>query len=302
MSRRTDNHHRAATICRAATGLPHRTCLRWAEQGLITHRRPVPDATDPAQRAFEAMVALTAGDALRDGQLDGAVFGVEAAVPSASDLTLRLHERMARRVVTELLPRLGEDFGGLRGVPGLRVTPDSEGLTLRGAAGGGTIRLQGIPGSWRFPDDGDGLRYVGRRAGGTLHSAEQEELHYWTGTAMAGPDPASRDHLLSRLLRRPALVNRTGSAHGWVNSYCHQYQDLVLEWCCAPAAPEMEQSLRRSGLGAPPDGAAPDPDAPGASPGVIRLGRAKVFVRCGDFAHVDGEIAKITGSIGRRYA
>ncbi|MFI8385414.1 hypothetical protein [Streptomyces sp. NPDC085540] len=301
MSRRTDNHHRAASICRAATGLPHRTCLGWAQQGLITRRQPVPDAADPSQRAFEARVALTAGDSLRDGQLDGAVFGVEAAVPSAGGLTLRLHERMAPRVVTELLPRLDEDYGGLRGVPGLRVTSDTQGLTLRDAAGAGTIRLHGVPGSWRLPDDGDGLRYVGRNAAAPPHAAEREELHHWTGTVMAGPDPASRDHLLSRLLRRPALINRTGSAHGWVNSYCHQYQDLVLEWCCAPAAPEMEQSLRRSGVAAPPDGAPPEPDAPPARPGVIRLGGAEVFVRCGDFAHADGEIDKINASIGRRY-
>lgn len=301
MSRRTDNHHRAASICRAATGLPHRTCLGWAEAGLITRRRPVPDAADPAQRAFEAMVALTAGDALRDGQLDGAVFGVVAAVPSADGLALRLHERMARWVVTELLPRLDEEYGGLRGVPGLRVTSDREGLTLRDAVGGGTIRLRGVPSSWRLPDDGDGLRYVGRIAGGAPHPAELEELHYWTRTAMAGPDPASRDHLLSRLLRRPALVNRTGNAHGWVNSYCHQYQDLVLEWCCAPGAPEMEQSLRRSGLAEPRAGGRPEPGAPAARPGVIRLGGAEVTVRCMDFAHGDGEIAESTAWIERRY-
>ncbi|MCX4690828.1 hypothetical protein [Streptomyces sp. NBC_01408] len=301
MSRRTDNRHRVATICREATGLAHHTCLRWAEQGLITRGRPVPDAADPAQRAFEAMVALTAGDALRDGQLDGAVFGVVAAVPSAGGLALRLHERMARWVVTELLPRLDEGYGGLRGVPGLRVTADREGLALRDAAGGGTIRLQGVPGSWRLPDDGDGLRYVGRIAGRAPHAAEHEELHRWRGTAMAGPDPASRDHLLSRLLRRPALINRTGNAHGWVNSYCHQYQDLVLEWCCAPGAPAMEQSLRRSGLAAPPEGAPPEPGAPAVRPGVIRLGRAEVTVRCMDFAHTGGEIAEITASVERRY-
>ncbi|MFB0625953.1 hypothetical protein [Streptomyces sp. AB3(2024)] len=301
MSRRTDNHHRAASICRAATGLPHRTCLGWAGAGLITRRRPVPDAADSAQRAFEAMVTLTAGDALRDGQLDGAVFGVVAAVPSADGLALRLHERMARGVVTELLPRLDEEYGGLRGVPGLRVTSDTEGLTLRDAVGGGTIRLRGVPSSWRLPDDGDGLRYVGRIAGGAPHPAELEELHLWTRTAMAGPDPASRDHLLSRLLRRPALVNRTGNAHGWVNSYRHQYQDLVLEWCCAPGAPEMEQLLRCSGLAEPQAGGHPEPGGPAARPGVIRLGGAEVTVRCMDFVHRDGEIAEVTASIERRY-
>ncbi|MEU7728293.1 hypothetical protein AB0B78_24110 [Streptomyces sp. NPDC040724] len=302
MSSRTDNRHRVATICREATGLPHRTCLDWAEAGLITRHRPVPDAARPAQRAFEARVALIAGDALRDGQLDGAVFGVVAAVPTAGGLSLRLHERMARRVVTELLPRLDEGYGGLRGVPGLRISSDRQGLALRDAAGGGFIRIQGAPGPWRLPDDGDGLRYVGRIALRAPHAAEQDELHRWTRTAMAGPDPASRDHLLSRLLRRPGLVNRTGNAHGWVNSYCHQYQDLVLEWCCAPGAPAMEQRLRRSGLAAPPEGAPPEPEVAAGRPGVIRLGRAEVTVRCMDFAHADGEIAEITASIERRYA
>ncbi|MFF4424623.1 hypothetical protein ACFY04_28245 [Streptomyces sp. NPDC001549] len=301
MSRRTDNRHRVATICREATGLPHRTCLGWAEAGLITRHQPVPDGADPAQRAFEAMVALTAGEALRDGQLDGAVFGVVAAVPSAGGLALRLHERMARRVVTELLPRLDEAYGGLRGVPGLRITTDREGLALRDAAGVGTIRLQGVPGSWRLPDDGDGLRYVGRTAGRGPHAAEREELHRWTGTALAGPDPASRDHLLSRLLRRPALINRTGNAHGWVNSYRHQYQDLVLEWCCAPGAPAMEQALRRSGLAALPEGAPPGPGTPAVRPGVIGLGRAEVTVRCVDLGHTGRDTAEITASIERSY-
>ncbi|MGE7390017.1 hypothetical protein ACQKM2_31505 [Streptomyces sp. NPDC004126] len=300
------NRDRVAELCSEATGVSFRTTRRWAAEGLITRRQPVPDAADPAQRAFEARIALTVGEALRDSQLDGAVLGVKAAVPAPEGLTLKLHERMARRVLGALLPRYDEDYGGLRGVPGLRVGAEDGRLVLRDVVGGGRVRLEGANASARLPQDGDGLRYVGRFATRSLHATERGELPYWTGTPMAGPDPRSRDYLLSRLLRRPQLVNLTAQAHGWVNSYCHQYQDLVLEWCCGPTASAVTEKLMRSGLDAAvAEGAgrvaAPHPRIPG----VIRLGGAEVYVRCLHLTHTElsGDwVSRIAESIERRYA
>ncbi|MEV6732426.1 MULTISPECIES: hypothetical protein [unclassified Streptomyces] len=88
MSRRTDNRHRVATICREATGLAHHTCMQWAADGLITRHQPVPDAATAEQRAFEARVALVLGNALRDSQIDSAVLGYIRAEPLPEELTL----------------------------------------------------------------------------------------------------------------------------------------------------------------------------------------------------------------------
>ncbi|MEU4354251.1 hypothetical protein [Streptomyces virginiae] len=124
MSRRTDNHHRAATICRAATGLPHRTCLGWAEAGLIDYRQPVPDAEDEAQRLLESLLVAELADGLPESERrDGALFGFTSARPARTGLSLGLHPAMADRVLSTVLPRIDEYYGGLRGVPGLRIVP-----------------------------------------------------------------------------------------------------------------------------------------------------------------------------------
>ncbi|MFG2748740.1 hypothetical protein [Streptomyces xanthophaeus] len=276
MSSRTDNRHRVATICRRATGLPHHVCRRWAEDGLITRHQPVPDAHDPAQRAFEAQIVLVLAERLRHEQLDGALLGFTGAVPAPDGLDLSLHPAMADRVVAELLPRIDTTYGGLRGVAGLRVTGGAGSWELSGLADGGHIRLLHPRPAWTpvLPDDGAGLTYLWRRRPRGLHGIE-------AGASDGVPDEA-RDRLLSRLLRRISLVNEAGAAHGWANTYTHGSRGVVIEWCCAVSTERMAHRLVRSGLTARPPGRSEDEESGRADMtqyGRLRLGDALVTVR-----------------------
>ncbi|MFI5864797.1 hypothetical protein [Streptomyces sp. NPDC051546] len=275
------NRHRAAELCTRATGVPHRVALGWASQGLITRECAIPDAEDPEQRSFEARVALVLGNALRDSQSDAALLGFTGAWPTGSGLVLHVHPDMDHRVIHELTPRFDAGLGRIRGVPGLRLDWQSDsGIILRCVAGGSAIRLSRSQPAWQcaLPCDGDGLTYVGRYRQEPLHPTERQELDDWYAGSLAGHDPTARDWLLSRLLRRPLLVNSAGTAHGSANTYSHGYEDLVIEWCCGPDADVVEAQLRRSGLAAPPPRSGYGVDVE-RLPGVINLGEARVIVR-----------------------
>ena len=121
MSQRT-RAHRPAVLCSKATGTRYRKCLAWEEAGLISFRQPVPDALSPEQRPFEAMIALVLAEALCDRQLDGALLGFHRVEPAPDGVSLYPHPAMADRVISELLPRLDDEYWSeLRGVPGLRA-------------------------------------------------------------------------------------------------------------------------------------------------------------------------------------
>ncbi|MFD9727888.1 hypothetical protein [Streptomyces sp. NPDC059072] len=281
MSRRTDNRHRVATLCREATGLAHHTCLKWAAAGLITREQPVPDAGGAGQRTFEAQMVHVLADSLRDDQRQGAVLGFTRAVPGTAGLALDLHPAMADRVLGALLPRLDEVYGGTRGVPGLRLAPHGREWVVRSAEGDAAVRLIHPDGEWRpkLPEHADGLRQLWRRNRHRPHPAEAAELSAWTAR---GGDPdraAAQDLLLSRVLRRPQLLGVTTTAHGWANTYTHGSMDLVVEWCCALEAAELERRLRRSGLAHRPPYVQEQPrDRPWFA-GEIALGGAFVTVR-----------------------
>ncbi|MFF1411832.1 hypothetical protein ACFVX6_18935 [Streptomyces sp. NPDC058289] len=281
MSGRTDNRHRVATICRGATGLAHHTCLKWAAAGLITRQQPVPDAGGAAQRAFEAQMVHALANALRDDQRQGTLLGFTRAVPGADGLVLGLHPGLADRVLGALLPRMDDIYGGIRGVPGLRLAPQGREWVVGSVAGNAVVRLLHPDADWRprLPDHADGLTQLWRRDRHRLHPAEAAELTAWTGRS-GDPDRArSQDWLLSRVLRRPQLLGVTTAAHGWANTYTHGSMDLVVEWCCAMEAAELEQRLRRSGLAHRPPHVAEQPrDRPWFG-GEIGLGGAFVTVR-----------------------
>ncbi|WP_030763744.1 MULTISPECIES: hypothetical protein [unclassified Streptomyces] len=282
MSTHGSNRHRTATLCARATGVPFTRCAQWAADGIITRHQPVPDGRTAAQRTFEARVAYVLANALRDEQVDGALLGVTGAVPTEDGLTLALHPQMAHRVIAELLPAFDSDFGGLRGVPGLRLDGDGASWTLRAVGSDARIRLTHPDPRWRprSPEDTEVLTELWRRNPTTLDGREEEDLPAWSDTR-GGPQPVLRDIVLSRLLRRPLLVNQAGAAHGWANTYGHAHTDLVIEWCCGTDQDEVERSLRRSGLvAAPPDGV--DFRAVGGRPrarGTIALEDAYVVVR-----------------------
>lgn len=281
MSRRTDNRHRVATLCREATGLAHHTCLKWAAAGLITRQQPVPDAGVAAQRTFEAQMVYALANALREEQRRGALLGFTRAVPGADGLVLDLHPGMADRVLGALLPRLDEAYGGTRGVPGLRLAPQGGEWVVRSVAGDAAVRLRHPDADWRpeLPDHADGLTQLWRRSRHRPHPAEAAEQAAWAGRG-GDPDRArSQDWLLSRILRRPQLIGAITAAHGWANTYTHGSLDLVVEWCCALEAAELERRLRRSGLADRPPQMSEQPrDRPWFA-GEIAMGGAFVTVR-----------------------
>ncbi|WP_051774208.1 hypothetical protein [Streptomyces sp. NRRL S-237] len=284
MSRRTDNHHRAATICRAATGLPHRTCLDWAQAGLITRHQPVPEPADEAQRALESLLVAELADGLRErDRHDGALLGFTSARPARVGLTLTLHPAMADRVLSTVLPRIDEHHGGLRGVPGLRIVPMGGSWTLNQLQGRATVALVHPDPDWRprLPEHGDGLTQLWRRNRHRLHPAEAAEL---AGRADSGGDPGSvraQDWLNSRLLRRPGLLGAAGAVHGSANVYTHGGEDVVVEWCCGVERDELERQLRRSGLAERPDRIAERLRDRPWFPGEIAMGGAFITLRRG---------------------
>uniref|UniRef100_A0AAU2JWC5 Uncharacterized protein n=1 Tax=Streptomyces sp. NBC_00049 TaxID=2903617 RepID=A0AAU2JWC5_9ACTN len=284
MSRRTDNRHRVATICREATGVSHGTCLTWAAEGLITRHQPVPDAEGEDQRTVESLVVAELADGIRAHEhRDGALFGFTSARPARTALTLGLHPAMADKVLATVLPRIDEHYGGLRGVPGLRIAPMGDSWVLTLVQGRAAIRLVHPDAAWRpaLPEHGDGVTQLWRRNRHRLHPAEVAESRARAG---AGGDPATvlaQDLLNSRMLRRPRLLSAAGAAHGSANVYTHGGGDVVVEWCCAVERPELERRLRRSGLAQRPDRTdGRERDRP-RFPGEIAMGGAFVTLRRG---------------------
>ncbi|MEW2416883.1 hypothetical protein AB0953_24575 [Streptomyces sp. NPDC046866] len=282
MSTHGSNRHRTATLCARATGIRYTRCAQWAADGLITRHQPVPDARTTAQRAFEARVVNVLANALRDEQIDGAVLGVTGAVPTPDGLVLELHPEMAHRVVAELLPAFDRGYGGLRGVPGLRLVGRAGEWLLEDVGSPARIRLTHPDPGWtpRLPQDTELLTELWRGKPASLDRTEAEELTLWR-SGRGVPRPLLRDIMLSRLLRRPLVVNEAGAAHGWANAYSHGYSDLVIEWCCGRDRDEVERKLRRSGLAAPPPAGVPlDPaKAKPRARGTIALEDAYVVVR-----------------------
>ncbi|GGU70301.1 hypothetical protein GCM10010275_00240 [Streptomyces litmocidini] len=250
MSKRQSNRKRAATVCSRATGMGYNLCLTSAAEGLVSLRRPVPDAATAEQRCFEARVAHTLADALRDRQLDSAVLGLRGVRLEGERITLCLHPVMARRMLADLLPVFDADYGGLRGVAGLRVRRRAGDWFLADAGSSARLRLEGLDvrGGPVLPAVGEGLSPVWRDEPDRLSRAESDELADWNTDGGLHWTPGARDLLFSRVLRRPLLINRAGSSHGWVNTYTHHHHDIVLEWCCGMPAGELAAALRGSGI------------------------------------------------------
>lgn len=285
MSQRT-RAHRPATLCSKATGTRYRKCLAWEEAGLISFRQPVPDALSRDQRRLEAMITLVLAGALRDFQLDGALLGFHQVEPAPDGVGLYPHPAMANRVIGQLLPRL-TDYGELRGVPGLRARWHQGTIVLYDLTTSARVRV-----IWprRLPPGAADLESPGRALWrhDRLDAEEAADRARWTGEAythLKRPSVAeatARDWLLSRVLRRVALVNRGSSPHGFANTYSHGYDDLIVESCCGTVPAEIKRLLCQSGMAVPPEDPALEAlEAPWQSAGEISLGgHAGVTFRC----------------------
>jgi hypothetical protein len=187
----------------------------------------------------------------------GAAFGVATVFPAASHLKLRLHPVMAKRVLWEMLPRDDSAYGGIRGVPGMRVEQQNGRIVLRDLLSQARVLItQPI----------DPISMMHRLApteqplwlddGMHLQDEEAKDRASWSAEGKSKrsiAQAASRDWLLSRMLRRPVLVNRTCREHGWANTYTHGDVDLVIEWCCDDTPDALACHLRDSGVTAWPD-------------------------------------------------
>ncbi len=284
MSRR--NRHRAAIACSQLTGTHHEHGVAWEKRGLISPRHPVPDASTADQRRFEALIVNVLANPLSDRQI-GAAFGIEGVFPASDRVTIRLHPMMASRVLWELLPRYDSVYGGIRGVPGMRMERRDGRIVLRDLLS--QARVDVIrPGDPRammhklIPPEQPLWTDGGRR----LHDDEAQDRANWAGMRgmLVSPEQAAgRDWLLSRMLRRPRLVNTTCRAHGLANTYTHGDEDLVVEYCCDEAPVDLARRLRDSGVTAWPDDPRLGPrraPAPGDQ-GFLVLGDARVILRRG---------------------
>ncbi|MCM1968892.1 hypothetical protein [Streptomyces sp. G1] len=241
--------------------------MRWAEDGLITRQRPVPDADTPHQQAFEAQLLA--------GLAGAAVLGLTGIRPAPVEPSLTLHPDRSREVLDAVLPRLSED-GALHGVPGLRLVSDGGSWWLTRTACQSRVRLVHPQPGWApsLPPTGPaagGPEQLWRSHRHGLHPAEVARLH---GRADGGETSRDRDRLLSRMLRRLRLITEAAAEHGRVHLETTQWYDLVIMCCCGSGAAKLMHGLRRSALG---EGWSGDSGAAGD----IDLGEASVAVRHG---------------------
>ncbi|MEU5780120.1 hypothetical protein [Micromonospora lupini] len=241
---------RTARRARLFSGLSYSRALQYARDGLITSDRPLPDAVDTRQQAFEAAVLHALVEGFPDSrQVPQGFLGIAAVRPRPADLTLHLDPEVAPAVLAALIPTYDHDYGGLRGAPGFRLRRRGRGCWQAYSAAHPSstavqivAREEVLADAYQAIADIDDGPQLGTGPG--LTRAEQEELDFRERLAWVG----AGNLLLSRVLRRILLINLVGRSHGLVNLYCHHYAGLVFEWCCGPDVAWVAKELRDAGL------------------------------------------------------
>ncbi|AEN09536.1 MULTISPECIES: hypothetical protein [unclassified Streptomyces] len=296
------NSSRLAKQIRRRTALTQSTASRLAKQVRVRLPQPIADASEPRQRRLEAHMAHVLASRFQDRQLNGALLGVQGAQTAPGHLGLTVEPTMADEVLRELLPRLDDSYGGLRGVPGLRVRPVDGGIVLQDSSGSARVFAETSDGrAWRLPTAEEGETPLWTRPLGDLSSEEHEEAEGWAGAWPTVPDAAVRDLMLSRVLRRPGLVNRASAPHGFANCYTHHSGDLVIEWCCGDTVEAYCAALLAHGF---VDGLPPSETIELTSAHSARLGGHTVIVRRHSACQYDSgpSAQKITDSIEKGYS
>ncbi|WP_435239210.1 hypothetical protein [Streptomyces sp. YPW6] len=229
---RSRNANRLAKKIRNQTQLTLSTASRLAQQADAYLGSSIEDSPDPRQRRLEAHIAHVLAGSFQDHQLNGALLGIREAEPEGQSVKLTLESAMADEVLRELLPRFDHLYGGLRGVPGLRVRGSRKRLILHDTASSAQVTVVRDDGrSFRLPTARDSEVLLWQRFSRDVSRDERQEAKGWKNSR-AIDDPRVRDLLFSRMLRSPELVNRTAAPHGFANCYTHHEGDLVIEWCC----------------------------------------------------------------------
>ncbi|MGY1960755.1 restriction endonuclease [Nocardia gipuzkoensis] len=248
---KSSNRAQTARMCSAATGASYVESQRWFDQGLISRQRPVPEAATTDQRRLEAIAACELAEAFGDSQLDGALLGIQKA-KSVQEGFLRLepHPAMAYAVVHRLLPHHDHDYGGLRGVPGLRPHSLKDGLlVLIDSLSTAGLVLQVPSGFSLRPVSSDNGDYdaIWHDHPDSTHESEEDYLHIWSRRFDAA-GARRRDLVFSRLLRRPGILRRIGTTHRLAHTWSHWSRDIVIEWCCGASELEVKYQLGKSGF------------------------------------------------------
>ncbi|MFH8747144.1 hypothetical protein ACH4GK_07885 [Streptomyces rimosus] len=230
---KSSNASRLAKKIRDQSALTLSTSSRLAKQVHTFLGSPIADAPDRHQRRLEACVAHVLATGFQDRQLNGALLGALDAQPTAGHLTLQLEPDMADEVLRVLLPRFDEHYGGVRGVAGLRLRSRRRQIALCDALSPARIMVvRADGGPLRLPTARDGETLLWQRETSGVSQEEESEATDWARSMPAIVNVPVRDLLFSRILRRPALVNRVAAPHGLANCYTHHSGDLVIEWCC----------------------------------------------------------------------
>ncbi|GAA2714087.1 MULTISPECIES: hypothetical protein [Streptomyces] len=182
---------------------------------------------------------------------------------------------MADEVVRELLPRFDAHYRGIRGVAGLRIQLSSRSIVLHDALSSARITMTRTDGqAWRLPTARDGETPLWDA--GHPSPKERLEADEWAESIPSIVNVPLRDLVLSRLLRRPVLVNRAAEPHGFANCYTHHSGDLVIEWCCGDTVEAFCAALLAHGF---IDGVPPTEAIKLASPHSAQLGGDIVVLR-----------------------
>ncbi|WP_433396965.1 hypothetical protein [Streptomyces sp. CA-146814] len=245
---RSRNANRLAKRIRNQTQLTLSTASRLAQQADVYFGPSIEDSPDPRQRRLEAHMAHVLASSFQDHQLNGALFGIRKAEPEAQGVKLTLESEMADEVLRELLPRFDHLYGGLRGVPGLRVRGNQNQLILHDAASSAQVTVtRDDRGAFRLPTARDSEVLLWKKFPDGPSRNERQEAKGWTDSR-AIDDLQVRDLLFSRMLRCPDLINRTATPHGFANCYTHHAGDLVIEWCCGVTVESLCATLLAHGF------------------------------------------------------
>ncbi|MGW4981869.1 hypothetical protein [Streptomyces mirabilis] len=242
------NSNRLAKKIRNQTSLTLSTASRLARQTNVYLGSSIADAADPHQRRLEAHVAHVLASSFQDRQLNGALLGVREAGSDSQSLELTLESDMADEILRELLPRFDHFYGGIRGVPGLRIRGNREHVVLHDALS--PAQLTVTPADhrrMRLPSAREGEVLLWKRVPGGLSHDERQEAEEWVDSK-GSANLRVRDLLMSRILRCPRLVNRTAEPHGFANCYTHHSGDLVIEWCCGDTVETLCANLLAHGI------------------------------------------------------
>ncbi|MFJ7152373.1 hypothetical protein ACIQVT_29975 [Streptomyces sp. NPDC100445] len=242
------NTNRLAKKIRSQTSLTLSTASRLARQANVYLGSSVADAAHPHQRRLEAQLAHVLASSFQDRQLNGALLGVREAGSGPQSLELTLESDMADEVLRELLPRFDHIYGGIRGVPGLRIRENRDRVVLHDALSLAQVTLiRSDHGRMRLPSAREDEVLLWKRTPGGLSRDERQEAEEWAGSE-GSADLQVRDLLMSRILRSPRLVNRTAEPHGFANCYTHHSGDLVIEWCCGDTVETLCANLLAHGI------------------------------------------------------